>query len=71
MSDTKLTKYEKTKIISARALAISEGAVPKVELTEEDLKRINYSPVKIALLEFEKDVIPIIIEKTWPERKSY
>lgn len=67
----KLTKYEKTKIIAARALAISQGAKPQVELSKEELLAVNYSPIKIAQLEFEKGVIPIDIERTLPPKKDY
>ncbi|NPA38441.1 MAG: DNA-directed RNA polymerase subunit K [Candidatus Nanohaloarchaeota archaeon] len=47
------TKYEKARIISARALQISMGAPPLIKIKD------IYDPIVIAKLEFEKEVIPI------------
>lgn len=60
------TKYEQARIIGARALQISMGAPFMVELNEEQLKKIRYSPVEIAKLEFEKGLIPIEVKKHMP-----
>ena len=47
------TKYEKARIISARALQISMGAPPLIKIE-------NYTdPIDIAKIEFENNVIPI------------
>jgi DNA-directed RNA polymerase subunit K len=46
------TKYEKARLIGARALQISRGAVM---LVETQLK----NPIEIAKLEFEKGVLPM------------
>ncbi len=54
-----LTRFEKTRIISARALQISMGAPV---LTKTDL----YDPKKIAKLEMESDVLPITVKRTMP-----
>ena len=43
--ETKLSKYEKAKILGSRALQISMGAPILVKLSEEDLQNINYNPV--------------------------
>jgi DNA-directed RNA polymerase subunit K len=51
-----LTRFEKARIIGARALQLASGAPPIVELPE---KLIN--PVKIAYMEFEKGVIPLVV----------
>jgi len=60
------TKYEKARIIGTRALQISQGAPMLVDLSEEDLVKIGYNPIKIATLEFEKGVIPIIVKRPFP-----
>ena len=54
----RLTRYEKARMIGARALQISMGA-PSVLRTEENLLH----PIDIALREFEKGIIPIKVKK--------
>ncbi len=48
------THYEKVRILSARALQISQGAPLLVKVPKDFI-----SPVEIAKLEWEKEVIPI------------
>lgn len=62
------TKYEKARIIGARALQIAMGAPLLLKLNKEDLERINYSPIEIAKMEYEKDILPITIKRPMPER---
>jgi DNA-directed RNA polymerase subunit K len=62
----KYTKYEKARIIGARALQISMGAPFMIKLSEEDLVKHRYNPIEIAKLEFAKDLIPIAIKKPAP-----
>ncbi len=52
------TRFEKARIIGARALQISMGAPILIEPPEGML-----NPVHIALLEYEKDVIPITVNR--------
>jgi len=56
-----MTRFEKTRIISARALQISMGA-PVLIKTELSVPR------RIAMEEFEKGVLPITIKRTMPGR---
>jgi DNA-directed RNA polymerase subunit K len=49
------TRYERARIIGARALQISRGATPMIKI---DIKEI-IDPIKIAELEFEKGVCPL------------
>lgn len=60
------TKYEKARIIGARALQISQGAPILVKLTDEDIKRLKYNPIEIAKLEFEQSVIPMKVKRPLP-----
>lgn len=53
-----LTRYEKARIIGARALQISMGA-PSALQTHENL----LYPIDIALSEFEQDIIPLKVRK--------
>jgi len=55
------TRFEKTRIISARALQISMGA-PVLISTDLD------SPKDIAKEEFEKGVLPITIKRVGPKK---
>ena len=49
-----MNRYEKARIISARALQLSMGA-PKL------IKTKKIDPISVAELEFEKDTIPITV----------
>ncbi len=61
-----LTKYEKARIIGARSLQIAMGAPLLVKLTEEQLEKINYSPIEIAKMEFNSGILPITIKRPLP-----
>jgi DNA-directed RNA polymerase subunit K/omega len=50
------TKFEKARIIGARALQLAYGAPPLVKVPEGTV-----NPIDLAELEFEKGVIPITI----------
>ncbi len=62
----KLTKYEKARIIGARALQLSMGAPLLLKLKKDELTGINYNPIKIAMLEYDKGVLPITIKRPMP-----
>ena len=63
------TKYEKARMIGSRALQISMGAPFLVKLEEDDLKRLSYDPLKIAMLEYEKGAIPLTVRRPKPGKK--
>lgn len=56
-----LTRFEKARIIGARALQLSMGAPPlvKVEGVED--------PLKLAEIEFEEGLIPLIVVRHYPD----
>jgi DNA-directed RNA polymerase subunit K len=54
----KYTRFEKARIIGARALQISFGAPVLVDYPADML-----DPIDIAMLEFEKDSIPITVSR--------
>ncbi|MBU2633829.1 MAG: DNA-directed RNA polymerase subunit K [Nanoarchaeota archaeon] len=62
------TKYEKARIIGARALQIAMGAPILVKLDEKDFKKLKYNPVKIARFEFDQGIIPITIKRPMPAK---
>ncbi len=54
----KYTRFEKARIIGARALQISMGAPIIINIPKEIV-----DPVEIAILEFEKGAIPITVKR--------
>lgn len=54
--DIRYTRYERARIIGARALQISMGAPPLVEMDTND-------PVRIARYELESEVLPITVRR--------
>ena len=52
------TRFEKARIIGARALQISMGAPVLIHLPEDIV-----DPLDIAIYEFEKGVIPITVKR--------
>jgi len=52
------TRFERARIIGARALQISLGAPVIVDIPETMI-----DPIKIALLEYEKGLIPITVNR--------
>jgi DNA-directed RNA polymerase subunit K/omega len=69
MIDPKIfTKYERARIIGARALQISMGAPLLMNMKEEDLEKIRYNPISIAKNEFEKGILPITIKRPLPRK---
>jgi DNA-directed RNA polymerase subunit K len=53
----KYTKYEKSRIIGARALQVAMGAPVLIETDEID-------PINIAIEEFKRGVIPITVRRS-------
>ena len=66
----KYAKYEKARIIGARALQIATGAPILIKFTEEQLEAINFRPVEIAKMEFEQGLLPITIKRPLPSKSS-
>ena len=62
------TKYEKARVIGARALQISMGAPILISISDDELKRINYSPVEIAKKELDEGILPITIKRPLPHK---
>jgi len=64
------TKYEKARILGARALQISMNAPLLLAIPKEKLDQINYDPLKIAELEFEAGILPITVRRPLPQREE-
>ena len=62
------TKYERARILGARALQISANAPILIKISEEKLEEMNYDPIKIAELEFEEGILPITVKRPLPKK---
>ena len=72
IDERELSRYERARIIGSRALQISMGAPFLLKLSKKKLEEVEYNPVEIAKLEFEKGVIPITVRRVLPhERELY
>ncbi|MEL9939503.1 MAG: DNA-directed RNA polymerase subunit K [Ignisphaera sp.] len=58
----RLTKYEKARVISARAIQLALGAPPLIDVTKLELK----DPVIIAYHELLAGVLPLLIKRVKP-----
>jgi DNA-directed RNA polymerase subunit K/omega len=65
-----VSKFEKARILGARALQISMGAPFLVKLSSKELEEIKYNPVEIAKKEFEAGAIPIKVKRPLPQKKE-
>lgn len=54
----KLSRFEKARIIGARALQVSMGAPIMIDIPAD-----LYDPIRIAEMEYEKDAIPITVKR--------
>lgn len=64
------TKYEKARLIGARALQIAMGAPFLLKLEESDLEGIGYNPIEIAKKEFTKGLIPLTVRRKETENNA-
>ncbi len=63
MSKIKLTRYERARIIGARALQISLGAPVLLDVDKGE-------PIDLAMAELEQGVIPITVKRVVKELKK-
>ena len=54
----KYTRFEKARIVGARALQISMGAPSLIKIPKDII-----APIDIAMLEFREDAIPITVKR--------
>jgi DNA-directed RNA polymerase subunit K len=64
------TKYERARIIGARALQIAMNAPLMIKIKDEDLEKIKYNAIKIAEIELDSGVLPISVKKPFPQKKE-
>ncbi|MBU4308653.1 MAG: DNA-directed RNA polymerase subunit K [Nanoarchaeota archaeon] len=70
MEQQNFTKYEKARILGARALQIAMNAPLLIKITNEDLEKIRFDALKIAEVELDSGILPITINKPFPEKKE-
>lgn len=70
MESEKFTKYERARILGARALQIAMNAPLLIKIEESDLEKINFDALKIAEIELNSNVLPISIKKPMPKMKE-
>ena len=63
MSETKLTRYERARIIGARALQISLGAPVLLDIDRGE-------PIDLAMEELRQGVIPITVKRVTKKLKN-
>ena len=64
------SKYEITRIVGARALQIAMNAPLLIKIKDEDLEKINYDALKIAEIELNSGILPISVNRPFPEKKK-
>ncbi|MBI4116138.1 DNA-directed RNA polymerase subunit K [Candidatus Pacearchaeota archaeon] len=64
------TRYERARIIGARALQIAMNAPILIKITPEEMEKIKYDAIKIAEIELESNVLPISIKRPFPKKKE-
>ena len=63
MSEIKMTRYERARVIGARALQISLGAPVLIDVDKGE-------PIDLAMMELEQGVIPITVKRKAKELKK-
>lgn len=64
------TKYERARILGARALQVAMNAPLLIKIKPEDLEKIKFNALKIAEIELDSEILPISIKKPFPSKKE-
>lgn len=57
------TKYEKARMVGSRALQLSMGAPFLLNIEADELKKIKYDPIEIAIMEYDEGILPITVRR--------
>lgn len=68
--EQEFTRYEKARVLGARALQIAMNAPVLIKISNEDLEKIRYDAMKIAEIELESGILPISVNKPMPKKKE-
>jgi len=66
----KFTKYERARILGARALQISMDAPVLLKVDNKLLTNLNFDPLRIAEEELDSGILPISIKRPMPKKKK-
>ncbi len=69
-TNTQYSKYEKARLIGARALQIAMGAPMALKLSQKDIEALGYNPIEIAKRELEAGVMPLDVRRAVRRRKA-
>jgi len=64
------SKYERARILGARALQIAMNAPLLIKIEDEDLEKIKYDALKIAEIELNSEILPISVKRPFPKKKE-
>jgi DNA-directed RNA polymerase subunit K len=64
------TKYERARILGARAFQIAMNAPLLIKIKQEDLEKIKFDALKIAEIELNSNILPISVKKPLPQKKE-
>ncbi len=64
------TRYERARILGARALQIAMNAPILIKITPEEMEKIKYDAIKIAEIELDSNVLPISVKRPFPKKKE-
>jgi len=70
MKEQNFSKYERARILGARALQIAMNAPLLIKIEQEDLEKIKFDALKIAEIELNSNILPISIKKPFPAKKE-
>ena len=70
MNINEFSKYERARILGARAFQIAMNAPLLIKITQEDLEKIKFDALKIAEVELNSNILPISIKKPFPKKKE-
>ena len=70
MKEKDFSKYEKARILGARALQIAMNAPLLIKISQEDLEKINFDALKIAEVELKSNILPISIKRPFPQKRE-
>jgi DNA-directed RNA polymerase subunit K len=70
MNSQDFTRYERARILGARALQIAMNAPLLIKISQDDLEKIKFDALKIAEIELNSNILPISIKKPLPLKKQ-
>lgn len=70
MVKEEFSKYERARILGARALQLSMDAPVLAKVGKEELSALNFDPLRVAELELDTGVLPISVNRPMPNKRE-